>query len=612
MTQTSSPDVFGIAAGMTALSNTTFSGNEVTNATISNNVIGIVTNTGTFSAGGITLAAATSGTTTISNNMISGVGANGTSPDFAAGIILGGGTGSTTNVFFNTVTMSTILTGGNQNTFALAVGGTTPTVNIKNNILTATGSNGSGINYAIGLAYSSTTGNYVGLTSDNNDLFASGTSAGVGETGLLQAGTARTTLANWTTETGRDGASKNANPTFLSATDLHLDVSVVSNGTYFNGTAATGTGVTVDIDCDTRDSSTPDIGADEFSTTTCAGAVGGTASGTTSFCNSGTPTITATGYSIGIGSAYQWQYSNDNFATDIHDFVGQTNPAALTTGAVTATTNYRLKVTCTSGLATDYSTPVITVTIKPVPTASAGSNTPVCEGGTLNLTCTTNSGTAFSWTGPNTWTSTSQNPSISSVTTLATGVYYVTATLNGCSASASTSPAVTINPKPSTVTITPSSANIPAGTIQQLAATGGTYAGNFTFGTAVTTNTTTGYPSPYTNYYGGTKHQMLIRASELTTAGLVAGQITSIKFHVTAVGSTFTGSLLNFQIDMANTASTVLTSSSFITGLTNVLPASTVPITVGDITHTLTTPFTWNGTSNTKVDKYGLTLPLFL
>jgi len=606
MTQSSSPDVFGIAAGLTALSNTTFSGNEVTNATISNNVIGVVTNTGTFSAGGITLATATSGTTTISNNMISGVGANGTSGDFAAGIILGGGTGSTTNIFFNTVTMSTILTGGNQNTFALAVGGTTPTVNIKNNILTATGSNGTGINYAIGLAYSSTTGNYVGLTSDNNDLFASGTSAGVGETGLLQAGTARTTLANWTTETGRDGASKNANHTFLSATDLHIDVSVLSNGTYFNGTAAPGTGVTVDIDCDTRDSSTPDIGADEFSTTTCAGAVGGTASGTTSFCNSGTPTITATGYSIGIGSAYQWQYSNDNFATDIHDFAGQTNPAALTTGAVTATTNYRLKVTCTSGQATDYSTPVITVTIKPTPTASASGNTPICAGGTLNLTCTTNIANTFSWSGPNGYNNTTQNPSLTPVTVLASGVYTVTATLNGCSVTAST-PTITVNAQPTAVTITPASATIPAGTIQSLAATGGTSSGDFTFGTggsSTTGSSTTSPlgPNPMQNYYGGTKQQCLYTAAELTLAGMSAGTISAIKVNMAVADNTY--SLLSFTVKMGNTLTgSYATTSSWVTsGLSVVRNSATLVPQNGLNTLTFDTPFTWDGTSNLVVE----------
>ncbi len=121
----------------------------------------------------------------------------------------------------------------------------------------------------------------------------------------------------------------------------------------------------------------------------CTGAVGGTSSGTATFCVSGTPTITATGYSIGNGSGYQWQYSNDNFVSDINNFIGQTNPAALTTGVVSSTTSYRLRVTCSAGVGTDFST-ISTVTILPTHniTASAGAGgsitpngvTAVCQG----------------------------------------------------------------------------------------------------------------------------------------------------------------------------------------------------------------------------------------
>jgi gliding motility-associated-like protein len=63
--------------------------------------------------------------------------------------------------------------------------------------------------------------------------------------------------------------------------------------------------------------------------------------------------------------------------------------------------------------------------------AILGSNSPVCENGTLNLTC--NDGTSWSWTGPNGFTSTSQNPTLNNVTSLATGTYTVAITdNNGC------------------------------------------------------------------------------------------------------------------------------------------------------------------------------------
>jgi hypothetical protein len=44
-----------------------------------------------------------------------------------------------------------------------------------------------------------------------------------------------------------------------------------------------------------------------------------------------------------------------------------------------------------------------------------------------------------------------------------------------------------------------------------------------------------------------------------------------------------------------------LTSSAFITGLTNVLPPDSLSVTLGYNTHTLTTPFVWNGTSNVVI-----------
>ena len=63
--------------------------------------------------------------------------------------------------------------------------------------------------------------------------------------------------------------------------------------------------------------------------------------------------------------------------------------------------------------------------------ATLGSNSPVCANGTLNLTC--NDGTSWSWTGPNGFTSISQNPTLNNVTSLASGTYTVAITdNNGC------------------------------------------------------------------------------------------------------------------------------------------------------------------------------------
>ena len=70
------------------------------------------------------------------------------------------------------------------------------------------------------------------------------------------------------------------------------------------------------------------------------------------------------------------------------------------------------------------------------PAPVAGGNTPLCEGGTINLSATIFPGATYTWNGPGSFSSTTQNPVISPATTLASGTYFVTATVNGCTSPA--------------------------------------------------------------------------------------------------------------------------------------------------------------------------------
>lgn len=84
----------------------------------------------------------------------------------------------------------------------------------------------------------------------------------------------------------------------------------------------------------------------------------------------------------------------------------------------------------------------------PPATPTASSNSPLCNGSKLDLTATsTTSGVSYSWTGPNGFTSNVQNPSINSVTNIASGTYSVTTTLNSCTSAAGTV-SVTVNKTP--------------------------------------------------------------------------------------------------------------------------------------------------------------------
>ncbi|TWJ03626.1 concanavalin A-like lectin/glucanase superfamily protein, partial [Mucilaginibacter frigoritolerans] len=76
-----------------------------------------------------------------------------------------------------------------------------------------------------------------------------------------------------------------------------------------------------------------------------------------------------------------------------------------------------------------------TLTAAQVYTAyGAGSNPVACGGGTLSLQANTLAGATYSWVGPNGFTSTSQNPTVSTAATTAmAGVYTLTVTgSNGC------------------------------------------------------------------------------------------------------------------------------------------------------------------------------------
>ncbi len=77
------------------------------------------------------------------------------------------------------------------------------------------------------------------------------------------------------------------------------------------------------------------------------------------------------------------------------------------------------------------------VTVSPVPAATAANSGPYCAGETISLVAS--GGAAYSWSGPNGFSSSSQNPTISSAGAANAGMYIVTVTNTaGCMAQAST------------------------------------------------------------------------------------------------------------------------------------------------------------------------------
>lgn len=301
-----------------------------------------------------------------------------------------------------------------------------------------------------------------------------------------------------------------------------------------------------------------DITNDQFITsrTVEAISIGTASSNPPSYCGSfGAPVISLNNAGGGV---IQWYQSTVGIAGP-WTAVG-TNSLSYSPGLLATTTYFYASVNCTL-TATTLNSNVVTVNVS-TPSVTGTTNASRCGPGTLNLTATGTGGT-IKWYNA----------------LLGGGLVNTGASFTTPNLTQSQTYYVTVE-----------------------AATGAP--AKATFGTATNVNTTTGYPSPYTNWYGGTKHQMMIRATELQARGITAGNITSVEFTVASVGTSFSGKLFDFQINMGSTSNTVMTGSSFEpapsivyggVGFNQSIPITGLPATV---THTFTTPYFWDGVSN--------------
>lgn len=89
-------------------------------------------------------------------------------------------------------------------------------------------------------------------------------------------------------------------------------------------------------------------------------------------------------------------------------------------------------------------TRTLNVTVNAAPVLIPGSNSPVCQGNAIILTVNTVSGSTYSWTGPASFASAVQNPSISNAQPVRTGIYTLVVTNSSCG-STSTTLSVAVN-----------------------------------------------------------------------------------------------------------------------------------------------------------------------
>ncbi|ADQ81092.1 hypothetical protein Palpr_2963 [Paludibacter propionicigenes WB4] len=221
-----------------------------TASTVSNNFInGLSVNaTNTAILEGIMISA---GSGTYANNIVS---IQGDTPGTMYGIYENGGSSTTNNIYFNTVSVGGTVASGSSNSFAFYSQSTSNIRNFRNNIFnnTRTNNGGTGTHYAAYFNY----GTSANLTLDYNDYYASGIggSAFYSTAGL----------------TGTNGNSVMLNPQFINIGGTNASDYLPANG-YLLG--VTGTSVTTDYVGTTRSATAPAMGAYDYPVTAPPGNV---------------------------------------------------------------------------------------------------------------------------------------------------------------------------------------------------------------------------------------------------------------------------------------------------------------------------------------------------
>jgi hypothetical protein len=566
-------------------------GASATTANIYNNKVYGLSSTST---GGVLYGLYVAGGTTTNtyNNIIGGLtmpAVNSAIP--LVGIYISGGT--TSNVYYNTVRIPNGTSTGALFGSAAIYASSTPTVDLRNNIFVNT-STPTGAGIAAAYRRSSTTLTSYSANSNNNLFFGSAV--------FTDATNTDATLSAFQTRLAdtRDSASKFQNPTFASTTGsdgtfLHFTAGAIN---FAGGTAQVIAGYGTDFDGNTRDASTPDIGADEF-VQGLASLPSITSFDPSSLCVAGGQTVTIIG--TDLDSVTSVLFNGPSGVTLVGTITGQTSTTLTVTAPATVVDGV-IRVTNSAGSADSASTFIAA----PTPTIGVTSGSTICSGASVSLTAT--GGATYAWSPATGLSATTGDAVTASPTTTTT--YTVTGTsAAGCSATNTVT--ITVNATPSVISVAKNPTIACLGGVTTLTATGGTVgsSGTISAGLGALTTTTSGSSggnsvSPFSHYYGGYKAQYLYRASELTTLGLTAGNISSLAFDVTTAGITYTG----FTLSLGQTASTVATTTFDTASLTqvytgdyNVSATGLTNIAFGTGVGSSST-FVWDGVSNIVVN----------
>jgi hypothetical protein len=161
--------------------------------------------------------------------------------------------GALFQIYYNSVLVDGDASAGSSNSAAFRKE-VSNFINLKNNIFFNSRTNSAGTGTHWGISVNNTT--FASI--NNNDYFANGTGGVLGTTTGLVAGN-QTTLSGWKSVVLADVSSVSQNPNYVAG--LKIDT-VIPSQLEAGGTPVAS--VTLDFEGDTRNATTPDIGADEF------------------------------------------------------------------------------------------------------------------------------------------------------------------------------------------------------------------------------------------------------------------------------------------------------------------------------------------------------------
>ncbi len=158
----------------------------------------------------------------------------------------------------------------------------------------------------------------------------------------------------------------------------------------------------------------------------------------------------------GTSPTYQWEFSTDNGSNwnnvPSNSIYSGTNSATLTLSSTAVSmSNYQFRCKIGGSCTTTFNSNTVTLTVNAAsqcatPSVSTSSNSPVISGGSINLSSSpsVNDTYTYNWSGPNSFTSTQSNPTLSNVNTGASGNYCLTITKSGCTPSSQSCTIVTV------------------------------------------------------------------------------------------------------------------------------------------------------------------------